>query len=42
MRHQLPPDELRARADYVITNDGTLADLEAEVEKLYRWAVGRP
>ena len=33
--HQLDPGELRARADYVIENDGTLAELRQEVDALY-------
>ncbi|MDX1532572.1 MAG: dephospho-CoA kinase [Rhodothermales bacterium] len=36
MRHQLPPDELRRRADYLLVNDGDLAHLHAQVETLYR------
>lgn len=39
MQHQLPPDELRRRADFVIENTGSLADLRVQVEKLYRWAM---
>ena len=34
MGHQLPPDELRRRADYVIDNTGSLEDLRAQVEQL--------
>ncbi len=36
MRHQLPPDELRRRADYVIENGGDLAHLHRQVGALYR------
>lgn len=36
MGHQLPPDELRRRADFVIDNSGTLDDTRQQVEKLYR------
>ena len=35
MRHQLPQDELRRRADYVIENDGDLERLRRQVERLY-------
>jgi len=38
MQHQLPQDELRARADYVLENDGTLDDLRQKSVDLY-WAV---
>lgn len=38
MTHQLPQDELRRRADYVIENDGSLADLRRASVDLY-WAV---
>ncbi len=38
MRHQLPQDELRRRADYVIENDGTLDDLRQKSVDLY-WTV---
>lgn len=36
MGHQLPPDELRRRADFVIDNSGTLDDTRQQVEKVYR------
>jgi len=36
MRHQLQPEELRRRADYVIENSGSTEDLERKVEELYR------
>ena len=36
MSHQLPPDELRRRADYLIDNTGSLEDLREEVERVYR------
>ena len=35
MRHQLPPEELRRRADYIIENDGDLEHLRRQVEALY-------
>lgn len=35
MGHQLPPAELRRRADFVIANGGSLADLRREVERVY-------
>ena len=35
MQHQLPPEELCRRADYVIGNNGTLADLKQKVRELY-------
>lgn len=38
MQHQLPQDELRTRADYVIENDGSLGDLRQKSVDLY-WAV---
>lgn len=38
MNHQLPQDELRHRADYVIENDGSLDDLRRKSVELY-WAV---
>lgn len=34
--HQLPPEELRRRADYVIDNSGTLEETRQQVEKLFR------
>ena len=40
MGHQLPPEELRRRADYVIENDGTLDDLREQTISLYRRVVG--
>lgn len=36
MQHQMPADELRRRADFVIENDGDLAHLRAQVQTLYR------
>ena len=36
MAHQLPPEELRRRADYVIENDGDLEDLQRQVQALYQ------
>ena len=41
MGHQLPPDELRRRADYVIDNTGSLEDLRGQVERVYRAVVGK-
>jgi dephospho-CoA kinase len=38
MGHQLPQDELRRRADYVIENDGSLGDLRQKSVDLY-WTV---
>jgi dephospho-CoA kinase len=38
MGHQLPQDELRRRADYVIENDGSLSALRQKSVDLY-WAV---
>ena len=35
MGHQLPQDELRRRADYVIENDGTIEDLRRKSVELY-------
>ena len=40
MEHQLPPEELRRRADYVIDNDGSLDDLRRKTIKLYQSVVG--
>ena len=39
MVHQLPPEELRRRADYVIDNDGSLDDLRTASIALYRAVV---
>lgn len=36
MGHQLPPEELRRRADYVIDNSGSKRDLHTEVERVFR------
>ncbi len=36
MRHQLPPADLRRRADYLIENNGTLEALREQVERVYR------
>lgn len=38
MQHQLPQDELRERADYVIENNGSLEDLRQKSVELY-WTV---
>jgi dephospho-CoA kinase len=39
MEHQLSPEALRRRADYVITNDGSLDDLRRQAIALYRTVV---
>jgi len=36
MQHQRPPEELRRRADYVIENHGSPADLRRQVDALYQ------
>lgn len=36
IRHQLPPEELRRRADVLIENDGDLGHLRRQAEMLYR------
>ncbi len=36
MQHQLSPEELRRRADFVIENTGSLETLRQQVENLYR------
>ena len=41
MRHQLPPDELKRRADYVIDNSGSLAMLRPQVEQLFALVTSR-
>ena len=41
MSYQLPQDELRRRADYVIENDGSLDDLRRKSNELYWKAVGK-
>lgn len=35
MTHQIPPEEKSAKADYTISNNGTLAELEKQVNILY-------
>ena len=40
MRHQLPPAEVRRRADHVIENTGTVADLRDQVRAVYADLVG--
>ena len=35
MRHQLPPEELRARADFVVVNNQDLAHLHTRADQLY-------
>lgn len=37
---QMPADLMRARADHVIENNGTLVELEAEVERVWAQIVG--
>jgi dephospho-CoA kinase len=37
---QLPPEEARRRATDVIVNDGSIAELERRVDRLYREWVG--
>lgn len=41
MAHQLPPHELRRRADYVIENVGSLDDLRMQVQRVYRDMMGK-
>lgn len=36
MAHQLPPEELRRRADFVIDNSGTFEATRRQVEQVYR------
>lgn len=36
MQHQLPPEILKARADFVLENTGSLEQLRQQVEALYR------
>lgn len=36
MQHQIAPAELRARADYIIYNDGPPEALRTQVERIYR------
>jgi len=40
MSHQLPQEELRRRADYVVENDGTLDDLRRKSVDLYHSVAG--
>ncbi|MFK7846312.1 MAG: dephospho-CoA kinase [Rhodothermales bacterium] len=40
MKHQLPPDELLDKADYIILNDGSLETLKERVEHLYHKICG--
>lgn len=35
MKRQLSPDEKAAKADYVIVNDGSIADIETQVASIY-------
>ncbi|MFQ5572322.1 MAG: dephospho-CoA kinase [Rhodothermales bacterium] len=42
MAHQLPPEELRRRADFVIDNNGSLDDLRAQVDRIYRAMLAKP
>lgn len=39
---QMPLDEKIERADYVITNDGSMADLRESVARLYDWLLSKP
>ncbi|MDZ4698226.1 MAG: dephospho-CoA kinase [Rhodothermales bacterium] len=41
MQHQLPPETLRERADFLIENDGDLEHLRRQTEALYRRMVVR-
>lgn len=36
MGHQLPPDEVRRRTDFLIENTGSIEELHAKVEAVYR------
>ncbi len=40
MSHQLPPAELRQRADYVLDNSGSTAELRRQVRALYAQVTG--
>jgi len=40
MSHQLPPAELRQRADYVLDNSGSTAELRRQVHALYAQVTG--
>lgn len=40
MSHQLPPAELRQRADYVLDNSGSTAELRRQVHALYAQVSG--
>ncbi|HEX7072334.1 MAG TPA: dephospho-CoA kinase [Rhodothermales bacterium] len=40
MRRQLPSEDLRRRADYVLDNSGSLDHLRTQVERLYRTLTG--
>ena len=40
IRHQLPPEELKVRADYVIDNSGTPEALPPQVERVYQQVMG--
>ena len=37
MANQVSREERRAKADFVVDNSGTMADLDAEVERCWRW-----
>ncbi len=41
MAAQLPTEEKVARSDYVITNDGSVDQLETEAQKMVEWLKGR-
>ena len=40
MRHQLPPEHLVERADYVIDNSGSVDQLESQVDALHAQLIG--
>jgi len=40
MAHQLPPEELRQRADYVLDNSGSIEALRRQVHALYAQVTG--
>lgn len=42
MGHQLPAEELRRRADYIIENTGSLETLRARVEAVYHAVLEKP
>ena len=42
LQHQLPPEELRRRADYLIENTGSLEALRQDVEAVYHAVLAQP